>query len=328
MSSKKNIAVVMGGYSSEYQISFKSGKVVCENLNKDLYRVFPIHILREKWVYVDENQVEIALDKSDFSLNLNGAKIQFDAVFNAIHGNPGENGILLAYFELLGIPHTSDTSYKMALTFNKRDCLSVLTPYGIPHAKSVYINKGDQIDYQKITDTVGLPCFVKANAAGSSFGVTKVYKITDFEKAFENAFQEDHEVLVEEFLDGTEVSVGVITYKGQVKVLPITEIVSENDFFDYEAKYLGKSQEITPARLTAEQEKAVIEIAAKTYKALGMKGFTRSEYIFKNGIPHLLEVNTVPGMTNESILPQQARQAGISLEELFGAAIENALKSA
>lgn len=328
MSSKKNIAVVMGGYSSEYQISFKSGKVVCENLNKDLYRVFPIHILKEKWVFVDENQMEIALDKSDFSLHHNGQKIQFDAVFNAIHGNPGENGVLLAYFELLGIPHTSDTSYKMALTFNKRDCLSVLTPYDIPHAKSVYINKGDTIDYSKIASTVGLPCFVKANAAGSSFGVTKVYEITDFEKAFENAFQEDHEVLVEEFLDGTEVSVGVITYKGQVKVLPITEIVSENDFFDYEAKYLGKSQEITPARLTAEQEKAVIEIAAKTYKALGMKGFTRSEYIFKNGIPHLLEVNTVPGMTNESILPQQARQAGISLEELFGAAIENALKSA
>jgi D-alanine-D-alanine ligase len=167
----------------------------------------------------------------------------------------------------------------------------------------------------------------KANAAGSSFGVTKVYEISDFEKAFENAFQEDHEVLVEEFLDGIEVSVGVITYRGQVKVLPITEIVSENDFFDYEAKYLGKSQEITPARLTSEQEKAVIEIAAKTYKALGMKGFTRSEYIFKNGIPHLLEVNTVPGMTNESILPQQARHAGISLEELFGAAIENTLKS-
>jgi len=271
--------------------------------------------------------MEIALDKSDFSLHLNGQKIQFDAVFNAIHGNPGENGVLLAYFELLGIPHTSDTSYKMALTFNKRDCLSVLTPYGIPHAKSVYINKGDQIDYHQIANTVGLPCFVKANAAGSSFGVTKVYEISDFENAFKNAFQEDHEVLVEEFLDGTEVSVGVITYNGQIKVLPITEIVSENDFFDYEAKYLGKSQEITPARLTSEQEKAVIEIAAKTYKALGMKGFTRSEYIFKNGIPHLLEVNTVPGMTNESILPQQARQAGISLEELFGAAVENALKS-
>ncbi|MCC7521669.1 MAG: D-alanine--D-alanine ligase, partial [Flavobacteriaceae bacterium] len=218
MSSKKNIAVVMGGYSSEYQISFKSGKVVCENLNKDLYRVFPIHILKEKWVFVDENQKEIALDKSDFSLHLNGQKIQFDAVFNAIHGNPGENGVLLAYFELLGIPHTSDTSYKMALTFNKRDCLSVLTPYDIPHAKSVYINKGDTIDYSKIASAVGLPCFVKANAAGSSFGVTKVYEITDFEKAFENAFQEDHEVLVEEFLDGTEVSVGVITYKGQVKV--------------------------------------------------------------------------------------------------------------
>lgn len=324
---KKNVAVVMGGYSSEYQVSMKSGKVVCENLDKQKYQVYPVHVLKEKWVCVDENQAEFPIDKSDFSVVLKGEKINFDVVFNAIHGHPGENGVLLAYFELLGIPHTSDTSYKMALTFNKRDCLSVLTPYGIPHAKSFYVNKGDKIDTAKIVEKVGLPCFVKANAAGSSFGVTKVYEEIEIPNALETAFKEDSEVIIEEFLDGVEVSVGVITYKGEVKVLPITEIVSENDFFDYEAKYLGKSQEITPARLTAEQEKLVNEIAAKTYKSLGMKSFTRSEYIFKNGIPHLLEVNTVPGMTTESILPQQARQAGISLEQLFGEAVENALKS-
>jgi D-alanine-D-alanine ligase len=225
----------------------------------------------------------------------------------------------------LGIPHTSDTSYKMALTFNKRDCLSVLDPYGIPHAKSFYINKGDEIDTKKIVEKLGLPCFVKANRAGSSFGITKVYKENEIPKALEIAFEEDEEVLIEEFLDGTEVSVGVITYNGQIKVLPITEIVSDNDFFDYEAKYLGKSQEITPARISKEQEKQIIEIAARTYKVLGMKGFTRSEFIFKNNIPHLLEVNTVPGLTNESILPQQARHAGITLEELFGDSVENAL---
>lgn len=323
---KKNIAVVMGGYSSEYQISLKSGKVVCDNLNKQLYNVYPIHILKEKWLYVREDAKEIPIDKSDFSIEINHEKVKFDVIFNAIHGHPGEDGLLLAYFELLGIPHTSDTSYKMALTFNKRDCLSVLTPYGIPHAQSIYINKGDKIDFQNIANTLGFPCFVKANRAGSSFGITKAYTIDDLPQALENAFKEDQEVLIEAFLNGTEVSVGVITHKGNVTVLPITEIVSENDFFDFEAKYLGKSQEITPARITSEQETAVREIAEKTYKALGMKGFTRSEYIFKNGIPHLLEVNTVPGMTTESILPQQARQAGISLEELFGEAVENALK--
>ncbi len=323
---KKNVAVVMGGYSSEYQISVKSGKVVCENLNKQLYNVFPIHILEEKWVYVREDAKEIPVDKSDFSIEINHDKVKFDVVFNAIHGHPGEDGLLLAYFELLGIPHTSDTSYKMALTFNKRDCLSVLTPYGIPHAQSIYVNKGEKIDFQNIANTLGFPCFVKANRAGSSFGVTKAYTIDDLPQALENAFKEDQEVLIEAFLDGTEVSVGAITHKGNVTILPITEIVSENDFFDFEAKYLGKSQEITPARITPEQEKAVREIAEKTYRALGMKGFTRSEYIFKNGIPHLLEVNTVPGMTTESILPQQARQAGITLDELFGEAVENALK--
>ena len=299
---RKNIAVVMGGYSTEYQISLKSGAVVCQHLNKEKYNVFPVHILKEKWAYVAENGQEFPIDKSDFSVIIQGKKVIFDVVFNAIHGHPGENGILIAYFELLNMPHTSDTSYKMALTFNKRDCLSVLDPYDIPHAKSYYVDKGDAIDLQKIVDKVGLPCFVKANRAGSSFGVTKVYKEEEFANAFEMAFKEDHQVLVEEYLDGTEVSVGVITHKGEVKVLPITEIVSENDFFDFEAKYLGKSQEITPARISPEQEKLVREIAAKTYKTLGMKGFTRSEYIFKNGIPHLLEVNTVPGITNESIL--------------------------
>ena len=324
-SSKKNIAVVMGGYSSEYQVSLKSGKVVCQHLNKDKYRVFPIQILKDKWVYVDEQNAETPINKADFSVTVNGEKVTFDAVFNAIHGHPGENGVLLAYFELLGIPHTSDSFYKMALTFNKRDTLSVLEPFGIPHAQSFFVNKGDKIDTKKIIDRVGLPCFVKANASGSSFGVTKVYEEKEILNAIEVAFKEDDAVLIEEFLEGTEVSVGVITHKGQVTVLPITEIVSENDFFDYEAKYLGKSQEITPARLTPEQEKAVNEVAAKTYRSLGMKGFTRSEYIFKNGIPHLLEVNTVPGITAESILPQQALKAGISLEELFGEAVENAL---
>jgi len=322
---KKKIAVVMGGYSSEYAISIKSGEVVCQHLDKNLYEVFPVHILQDKWAYVSENGVEYPIDKSDFSVLIDKIKINFDVVFNAIHGHPGENGILIAYFELLGIPHTSDTSYKMGLTFNKRDCLSVLDAYDIPHAKSFYLNKGDVINTQKIVKRVGLPCFVKANRAGSSYGITKVYDISKLQEALEIAFKEDDEVLIEEYLDGIELSVGIITYKGAVKVLPITEIVSENDFFDYEAKYLGKSQEITPARITKEQENQVTEIAEKVYKSLRLKGISRAEYIYKNGIPHFIEINTVPGLTAVSILPQQAREAGISLEELFGNAVNNAL---
>ena len=189
------------------------------------------------------------------------------------------------------------------------------------------MNFGDTIDEQAIVDKVGLPCFVKANKAGSSFGITKVYKKEDLQNALEVAFKEDDEVIIESYLDGTEVSVGVITYKGEIKVLPITEIVSNNDFFDYKAKYLGESQEITPARITKEQEDKVNTVAKKVYEVLKMTGFSRSEYIFKDGEPHLLEVNTVPGLTKASILPQQAVAAGISLKELFGNAIEEALQS-
>lgn len=319
------IAVVMGGYSSEYGISMKSGKVVCEHLDSQKFDVFPVLILKEKWVYLSPENIEFPIDKSDFSVNIAGEKIIFDAVFNAIHGHPGENGVLPAYFDLLGIKHTSDTFYKMALTFNKRDCLSVLDPFGIPHATSYFLNKGETVRTEDIVKKVGLPCFVKANASGSSFGVTKVYNENDLQKAIDYAFTEDDAVLIETFLEGREFSIGVITYKGQIKVMPITEIISENDFFDFEAKYLGKSQEVTPAVITPEMEKSLAQMAERTYRALGMKGFTRSEYIWYNDQPYLLEVNTVPGLTAESILPQQSVYAGISLTELFTDAVERAL---
>lgn len=323
---KKNIAIIMGGYSSEYQISLKSGNVVFETLNPSKYNAYRIHIFKDKWVYVDENNNEFPVDKNDFSVTLNGHKTTFDCVFNAIHGTPGEDGFMQGYFHLLNIPQTSCSMYQASLTFNKRDCLSVLKPYGIKTATSYYLNLGDVIYEDDIIAKVGLPCFVKANKAGSSFGVTKVHKKEDLQQAIDVAFKEDDEIIIESFLDGTEVSVGVIKYQGKTKVLPITEIVSENDFFDYEAKYLGKSQEITPARLTKEQEDKVNAVAKKVYNILKMTGFSRSEYIFKDGEPHLLEVNTVPGLTKESILPQQAAAAGISLEALFDNAIEEALK--
>lgn len=323
---KKNIAIIMGGYSSEYQISLKSGNVVYNTLSKEKYNVYRIHIFENKWVYVDDYDTEFTIDKNDFSVLVKETKINFDCVFNAIHGSPGEDGFMQSYFELIGIPQTSCNAYQAALTFNKRDCLSVLKPYGILAAESYYLNLGDSINEEDIITKVGLPCFVKANKAGSSFGVSKVHKKEDLKTAIDHAFKEDDEIIIESFLDGVEVSVGVITYKGETKVLPITEIVSENDFFDYEAKYLGKSQEITPARLTKTQEDKVNTLAKKVYDVLKMKGFSRSEFIFKDDEPHLLEINTVPGLTNESILPQQAAEAGISMAELFESAIDEALK--
>ena len=322
----KNVAIVMGGYSSEYKISLTSGNVVFNNLNRTNYNPYRIHILKEKWVYVDENDTEFPIDKNDFSVIVNGSKINFDVVFNAIHGTPGEDGLLQAYFELLNIPQTSCDYYQAALTFNKRDMLSVLKPYGIKTAESFYLNLGDEINVDTILSKVGLPCFVKPNKSGSSFGISKVKAREEFIPAIENAYKEDDEIIIESFLDGTEVSVGVINYKGTITVLPITEIVSENDFFDYEAKYLGKSKEITPARIPDELKVKIEAVAKKAYEVLKMKGFSRSEFIIVNNEPYMLEMNTIPGLTTESILPQQAREAGISLPELFENAIELALK--
>lgn len=321
-----NVAIIMGGYSSEYKISLTSGNVVFNHLDLSKFNAYRIHIFKEKWVYVDKNEQEFPINKNDFSVEVQGSKITFDVVFNAIHGTPGEDGLMQAYFELLNIPQTSCDYYQAALTFNKRDLLSVLKPYGIKTATSFYLNNGDSIDITKIIETVGLPCFVKPNKSGSSFGISKVKSIEDLLPAIENAYKEDNEIIIESFLDGTEVSVGVINFKGQIKVLPITEIVSENDFFDYEAKYLGKSQEITPARISAEIQAKVEATAKKAYEVLKMSGFSRSEFIIVNGEPHMLEMNTIPGLTTESILPQQAREAGISLNELFENAIELALK--
>ncbi|NDJ00099.1 D-alanine--D-alanine ligase [Flavobacterium sp. LaA7.5] len=321
----KNVAIIMGGYSSEYQISLLSGDVVYRSLDKSKYNPYRVHILKDKWVMVDDDENEYPINRHDFSVNYDGPVITFDVVFNAIHGTPGEDGLIQAYFELLGMPHTSCNYYQAALTFNKRDLLSVLKPYGIKTAISHYINTGDAINQEAILNKVGLPCFVKPNKSGSSFGISKVKTNDEFMPAIEKAFKEDSEILIESFLDGTEVSVGVINYKGKVTVLPITEIVSENEFFDYDAKYLGKSQEITPARISDEMTEKIGTIAKRIYEVLKMEGFSRSEFIIVGDEPHLLELNTVPGLTTESILPQQARAAGITLPELFGNAIEQAL---
>lgn len=318
------VAVVAGGYSDESVVSLKSCELIYASLNPEKYDRTRVRILKEGW-YAEIEGEKYPINKGDFSFEKNGKKITFDVVFNTIHGTPGEDGYLQAYFEMIGLAYNGCPFYQSALTFNKKDCIAVLSKYGIPHAKSIYINKGDQYVAKEILDQVGLPCFVKPNRSGSSLGISKVFKEEEFEAAMQKAFQEDKEVLVESFLDGTEVSVGVLNYKGETMVLGITEIVSHTEFFDYDAKYNGLSDEITPARLTPEVEQRVREVAAKAYKCINMSGFSRSEYIIVNGEPHFIEMNTLPGFSPASIFPQQAAYAGIALEDLMDSEIEIAL---
>ncbi|MBY0065813.1 MULTISPECIES: D-alanine--D-alanine ligase [Empedobacter] len=318
------VAVVAGGYTDESVISLKSCELIYSSLNPEKYDRTRVRILKEGWFAEIEGE-KYPINKGDFSFEKNGEKITFDVVFNTIHGTPGEDGYLQAYFEMIGLPYNGCPFYQSALTFNKKDCIAVLSKYGIPHAKSIYLNQGDQYSAKEIIDQVGLPCFVKPNRSGSSLGISKVHKEDEFEAAMQKAFLEDKEVLIESFLDGTEISVGVLNYKGETMVLGITEIVSHTEFFDYDAKYNGLSDEITPARLTPEVEARVREIAAKAYKCINMSGFSRSEYIIVNGEPHFIEMNTLPGFSPASIFPQQAAHAGIALEDLMDSEIEFAL---
>ena len=318
------VAVVAGGYTDESVISLKSCELIYSSLNPEKYDRTRVRILKEGW-FAEIDGEKYPISKGDFSFEKNGEKINFDVVFNTIHGTPGEDGYLQAYFEMIGMPYNGCPFYQSALTFNKKDCIAVLSKYGIPHAKSVYINKGENYSEDEIIATVGLPCFVKPNRSGSSLGISKVHKIEEFEAAMQKAFREDTEVLIESFLDGTEVSVGVLNYKGETTVLGITEIVSHTEFFDYDAKYNGLSDEITPARLTPEVEQRVRDIAEKAYNCINMSGFSRSEYIIVNGEPHFIEMNTLPGFSPASIFPQQAAIAGIALEDLMDSEIEFAL---
>ena len=319
-----NIAVVMGGYSDESVISIRSGQLILNNLDRSKYTPFEVHILPEGW-HVLDNRTKYAINKADFSFEKDGITITFGAAVNTIHGTPGEDGHMQSYWELIGLPYTGCGFYQSALTFNKRDTLSVLDKFGIPKAKSIYLTKGDTITAEDVVATLGLPFMVKPNQSGSSLGVSKVNAVEEFEKALEFAFAEDDDILIESYLKGTEVSVGVLKYNGETTVLGLTEIVSHNDFFDYEAKYQGKSDEITPARLDAATEQKVRETASKAYEALGMTGFSRTDFIVMDGVPHFIEINTNPGLSPASIFPQQAQHAGIAMSDLLNNEIKLAL---
>jgi D-alanine-D-alanine ligase len=319
-----NIAVVMGGYSDESVISIRSGQLILNNLDRSKYTPFEVHILPDGWNVLIQDE-KFAIDKADFSFTKEGQKTTFEVVVNTVHGTPGEDGHLQSYWELLNLPYTGCGFYQSALTFNKRDTLSVLSKFNIRKAKSIYLTKGDIITAEDIVDTLSLPFMVKPNQSGSSLGVSKVNDIQDLQKALDFAFAEDSDILIESYLKGVEVSVGVLNYNGKTTVLGLTEIVSHNDFFDYEAKYLGKSEEITPARLDAETEIKVRETAAKAYEALGMSGFSRTDFIIMDGEPHFIEINTNPGLSPQSIFPQQAQHAGIAMSDLLDSEINLAL---
>ncbi len=324
---KKNVAVVMGGYSDEYRVSLKSGQLIYDSLDRDLYNVYKVVILKDEWYFVDDRDQNLPINKADFSVTMESDfKVKFDVCFNIIHGKPGENGELQAYWDTIGQKYTGCGFYQSALTFNKKDTLAVLSKYGIPSAKSVYLRKGDSYNADEIIADLGLPLFVKPNQSGSSLGISKVKDKEEFPKAVDFAFAEDDEILIESFLNGMEVSVGVVDFNGETIVLGITEIVSHKEFFDYEAKYEGASEEITPARIDEETRIKVEEIAKKAYNSLGMSGFSRSEFIIMNGIPYMLEMNTNPGFSPTSILPQQAKIYGISIKDLCGNEVQKALQ--
>ena len=320
-----NVAVVMGGYSEESVISLRSGQLILKNLDASKYQIFEVHILKDAWSVIINNE-KFPVNKADFSFTNHEKTIHFDVICNTIHGTPGEDGHMQSYWELMDIPYTGCNFYQSALTFNKRDTLSVLSKFNIPKAKSIYLSKGDTVDFDTITNELGLPFFVKPNQSGSSLGVSKVNQVSEFQKALDFAFAEDQDILIESCLKGVEISVGVFKFQGKTKVLGITEIVSGNDFFDYEAKYLGKSKEITPARISEKEEILVLETAQKIYEALGMSGFSRSDFIIMDGIPHFIEINTNPGLSPQSIFPQQAAFAKMDFSDLLDNEISLALQ--
>jgi D-alanine-D-alanine ligase len=320
-----NVAVVMGGYSDESVISLRSGQLILTSLDQSKYTPFEVHILLNDW-YCLIDGVKFPIDKSDFSILKDNQKIKFEVSVNTIHGTPGEDGHMQAYWELVDLPYTGCNFYQSALTFNKRDTLSVLSKFNIPKANSIYVTKGDTIDGTKVAAELGLPFFVKPNQSGSSLGVSMVTTLEDFQKALDFAFAEDNDILIESYLNGREVSVGVLKYQGETKVLGITEILSQNSFFDYEAKYLGKSEEITPARISQEVENRVIETAKKVYESLGMTGFSRTDFIIMNDVPHFIEINTNPGLSPQSIFPQQAAYAKMEMSNLLENEINLALQ--
>jgi len=321
---KKKIALVTGGYSGESVISYKSAETMFQNIDSHKWDCYLIDIHPDGWFYKDADGQRVDVDKNDFSITVNDQKIHFDAVLVGLHGTPGEDGKLQGYFDCLKIPYTSCDAATSALTFNKRYTVAVASFAGLHVAKSMHLFKNDGTSPEAILDQLTLPVFVKPNNGGSSIGMSKVTEAAALPEALEKAFREDDQVLVEEFIKGREFTIGVFRSKGNIIALPITEIISKKEFFDYEAKYEGASEEITPAQVEEVVAEKVRRDARKAYTLFNCNGVVRMDFIYdaEKAEPFLLEINTVPGQSAASIVPQQVRAMGWSLKEFYSALIE------
>lgn len=319
---KQNVALIYGGYSSEWEISVKSGKNVAKYIDHTKFNVYEVLLSRKSWaVQLDGRTIEI--DKSDFSFVLDGTKVRFDKAFIMIHGAPGENGLLQAYFEMLELPHTGCSARTATLTFDKFACKTYLKGAGVNMAADLFLRRGDKYDVKKIVAKLGLPLFVKPNQGGSSFGVTKVKSEATLASAIEFAFKEDDSVLIEECISGREVTDGIYSTSEGPVALPVTEIIPDNEYFDYEAKYLGASREVCPAELSAEVSAKVQEATKIIYHRFDCHGLVRMDFIIRDGEPYFLEINPIPGMTEASLVPGQIKAAGIDMKEFITMVIEN-----
>lgn len=321
---KKNIALVTGGFSGEAVISYKSANTIDNNLDRDRFNVYKIDVNPQGWFYESSDGKKTEIDKNDFSLSLGNEKIKFDAVFIGMHGTPGEDGKLQGYFDTLKIPYTSCDAATSAITFNKRYTVAVASMAGVHVAKSFHLFKHTPVPVQKIIDGLNFPVFVKPNNGGSSIGMSKVYKPEELEEAVQKAFHEDDQVLVESMIKGREFTVGVFKTKGNIIVLPITEVKSQKDFFDYEAKYEGASSEVTPAEIDETSADKIRDAAKKIYAVFNCRGVVRIDFILEEGTgePHMLEINSIPGQSAASIVPQQVKVMGWSLKEFYTKLVE------
>ncbi|MEO7535468.1 MAG: D-alanine--D-alanine ligase [Ferruginibacter sp.] len=326
---KKTIALVTGGYSGESVISYKTAVTINNNIDPEKWDCYTIDITREGWFYTTPGGEKINVDKNDFSITTEGSKITFDAVLIGLHGTPGEDGRLQGYFDCIGIPYTSCDTATSALTFNKRYTVAVAAFGGIHVASSLHLFKNTPVQPEDILASLKLPVFVKPNNGGSSIGMSKVNDAALLQEALDKAFNEDDQVLVEEFIKGREFTIGVFRSKGEIIALPMTEVISKKEFFDYEAKYEGASEEITPAIAEESIAEKVRAAAKKAYAIFNCKGIVRIDFIYDeaSGNPYMLEINTVPGQSAASIVPQQVKAMGWTLQDFYSALIEECISS-
>jgi len=324
---KKKIALVTGGFSGEAKISYKSAITINNHLDRERFDVYKIDINPGGWFYEDEKGERIEIDKNNFTIPTPSGSITFDAVFIAMHGTPGEDGKLQGYFDLLRLPYTSCNAATSALSFNKRYTVAVASMSGIPVAQSIHLFKHTPVEMHHLLARLKLPLFIKPNNGGSSIGMSKVSAASQLEEALEKAFKEDDQVLVEEMITGREFTVGVFRSKGKIEVLPITEVITEKDFFDFEAKYEGASTEITPARIEKDWEEQIQRTAQKIYEVFNCNGVVRIDFIYnaEQQRAYMLEINTVPGQSEASIIPQQVKAMGWELKDFYTKLVEETL---